>query len=455
MVITNNLAAMNANRMYSITTKSQAKSSEKLASGYKINRAADDAAGLTISEKMRSQIRSLNQGSDNIQDGISMVQVADGALAEVEDMIHRMTELSVKAANGTNTSADRQAMQQEVDQITKEINRIAKTTTFNTYTLFDADESTFTSPMTSLISSKAAEDGYLTEAYYSTATGQYHPSAILDFSSIDDEKIKYTYDKSFSFVCGYGCGETFRFTMKNGGGNSVDKQGRLFQYNVDVSGITSGSALARQIEDCVKLSPYTASPTISDTTQVSHAQAIKAEGDKLILLDTDARYNSEAGAMSRYPRQGWPSLGAVDASELMGVYPKDFMTEYPVQCSNVPGDVEMIHTYKMNAKLLKIDPLDISTQEAARVAIAKTEKALASVSKLRSGFGADQNRLEHSYANNRNKAENTQAAESRIRDTDMASEMVRYSNNGILLQAGQSMLAQANQSTQGVLSLLQ
>ena len=270
MVVQHNMTAANANRMLGITTSAQAKSSEKLSSGYKINRAGDDAAGLTISEKMRSQIRGLNKASDNAQDGVSLIQVAEGALNETHSILQRMNELATQAASDTNTTSDRNAIMSEMDQLQSEITRIQSTTQFNTMNLLDGS-----------------------------------------------------------------------FTGKN---------------------LQVGSLSSQKI-------------TIS--------------------------------------------ISNMDAASL-----------------NVTG-------------------LSVSSYAAAGSAMDKIQSAISKVSEMRSNLGALQNRLEHTISNLDNISENTSSAESRIRDTDMADEMVQYSKNNILAQAGQSMLAQANQSTQGVLSLLQ
>ncbi len=274
MVVQHNMQAMNANRQLGVTTEGQKKVTEKLSSGYKVNRAADDAAGLTISEKMRSQIRGLTQASANAQDGVSCVQTAEGALTEVHSMLQRMNELAVKAANGTNTSADRKAIQFEVAALICEIDRVKQSTQFNTLNLLDG---------------------------------------------------------------------TF--------------------------------ATAKNI-----------------TVQV----------------------------------------GAADKAE-----------------QRIQIKIASISTGKLGIK-----SVNVSTLDGARSAISQVTKAIAKISSIRSGLGAIQNRLEHTIANLDNVVENTTAAESQIRDTDMAATMVEYTKNNILQQAGQAMLAQANQSTQGVLSLL-
>ena len=270
MVVQHNLTAMNANRMLVITTGQQAKSSEKLSSGYKVNRAADDAAGLAISEKMRSQVRGLNKASDNAQDGISLIQTAEGALNEVHSILQRMNELATQAANDTNTSIDRDAIQLELDQLVSEIDRVKDTTQFNTQNLLDGS-----------------------------------------------------------------------FQNKNLQVGALENQ----RITVSIDDMTSSS---------------------------------------IGLTDVDVSDHAKAGAL-----------------------------------------------------------------------MSQVQDAIDNVSTQRATLGAVQNRLEHTVANLDNVSENTQSAESRIRDTDMAEEMVEYSKNNILAQAGQSMLAQANTATQGVLSLLQ
>lgn len=270
MVVQHNLTAMNTNRQLGITTSAQAKSTEKLSSGYRINRAGDDAAGLTISEKMRSQVRGLNKASDNAQNGVSLIQTAEGALNEAHSILQRMNEISTQAANDVNTSADRAAIQAEIDSLATELSRISSTTQFNTMNLLDG-----------------------------------------------------------------------KFTNKN----------------------------------------------------------------------------LQVGALS--------------------------------------GQAISISIKAMDAKTLGVASLEVSSFTSAGAAMNAVQKAISTVSEQRSALGAIQNRLEYTINNLDTTSENTSSAESLIRDTDMASEMVNYSKNQILAQAGQSMLAQANQANQGVLSLLQ
>ena len=325
MVVQHNLTAMNSNRMLGVNTATQAKSTEKLSSGYKINRAADDASGLSISEKMRRQIRGLTQASANAQDGISCVQTAEGALNEVHDMLQRINELAVKGENGTLQSIDRSYIQSEVSQLMEEIDRVADTTTFNEQSLLDG---TFTG--------KGLQVG--------AEAGQHIDISITSMSMA----------------------------------NLAAKAGAA---NVKYQTYTDGEKDEKQ----------TMTPGIAEKVV---AKFMKADYTGKSSADiTDMRFD--------------PDLESTFATS------KDFAS--------------------LNAF---------------------TKAALQTVSRQRSDLGAVQNRLEHTIKNLDNVVENTTAAESEIRDTDMATEMVRYSNNNILSQAGQAMLAQANQSNQGVLSLL-
>ena len=461
MVLSHNLTAMNANRQLGIVTGKSAKSSEKLSSGYKINRAADDAAGLSISEKMRNLIRSLDQGSENIQHGTSLVQIADGELAEVNDMLHRITELSVKAANGTNSESDRKAIQEEISQIIKEIDRIHTTAKFNETYLFDG-----TDPMHGegnklggLVESPSALIGGMVEAY--KKEGKYYPAGILDFSPINSSNIDQLYDKSFSFKCAVNCNETFKFTFANGGGDKlVGKNADLHEYTVDIKGIKRGAELIDRVFEVVKEKPvnsdYGNASTDTDL-KVSHYGWLTKDGEhKLVIYSTGGRGSSTSPtAAPKFPNANRTKEGGVDGAEIMGAGRQRQVKNLKIQCSNAVNDVIWLQLERMDSAYIGVKNIDVTTEGGALDAINVVSQADLLVSEMRARYGAYQNRLEHSYNNNQNKLENTTAAESRIRDTDIAEEMVEYSKNNILMQAGQSVLAQANQSTQGVLSLLQ
>ena len=459
MVLSHNLTAINANRQLGIVTGKSAKSSEKLSSGYKINRAADDAAGLSISEKMRNLIRSLDQGSENIQHGTSLVQIADGELAEVNDMLHRITELSVKAANGTNSDSDRKAIQEEINQIIKEIDRIHTTAKFNETYLFDG-----TDPMHGegnklggLVESPSALTGGMVEAY--KKEDKNCSAAILDFSPINSSNIDQLYGKSFSFVCTEGCKETFKFTFANGGGDKLEgRDTKLHKYTVDIKGIKRGAELIDRVFEAVKARPvnsdYGNASTDTDL-KVSHYGWLTKDGEhKLVIYSTDA-YGNTPETTPKFTNANRTGPGGVDGAEIMGAGRQRQVKSLKIQCSNAVNDVIWLQLERMDSAYIGVKNIDVTTEGGALDAINVVSKADLLVSEMRARYGAYQNRLEHSYNNNQNKLENTTAAESRIRDTDMAEEMVEYSKNNILKQAGQSMLAQANQSKQGVLSLLQ
>lgn len=459
MVLSHNLTAMNANRQLGIVTGKSAKSSEKLSSGYKINRAADDAAGLSISEKMRNLIRSLDQGSENIQHGTSLVQIADGELAEVNDMLHRITELSVKAANGTNSESDRKAIQEEISQIIKEIDRIHTTAKFNETYLFDG-----TDPMHGpgntlggLVESPSALTGGMVEEY--KKGNKNCSAAILDFSPINSSNIDQLYGKSFSFVCTEGCKETFKFTFANGGGDKrKDYTSPLkHEYTVDIKGIKRGAELIDRVFEAVKNNPVYPSTSTDTDLNVSHAGWLTKDGEhKLVIYSTGGLGSSTSPtAAPKFPNASRTGDGGVDGAEIMGAGRQRQVKSLKIQCSNAVNDVIWLQLERMDSAYIGVKNIDVTTEGGALDAINVVSQADLLVSEMRARYGAYQNRLEHSYNNNQNKLENTTAAESRIRDTDMAEEMVEYSKNNILKQAGQSMLAQANQSKQGVLSLLQ
>ena len=476
--VISNLAAMNAQRQFNITGGSIKKSMEKLSSGYRINRAADDAAGLTISEKMRSLIRGMNQGSDNIQDGISVMQIADGALAEVHGMLHRMTELSVKASNGTNTPADRQAIQSEMNELSAEITRIGKTTEYNTlHILDDITETDGDGKITTLVSCDSANKGYFGEAI--KVGNSWFSAATVDFSGINENNINRLNDGGFSFCCSRGCGEVFDFKFKTDGTptSATNLSGKVHHYyTVDIRGCRSGEDIVNKIFNAVRTYPPTNNSPESvnmlpGAVAVSHSNnMVKTADGKGLTIYSNRRvasygsyletgYSSEEAAKNAYPLPNYPAssshAGSIDCTSLTRIVSEDVTNRFRIQCSNITDDCEYIETYRMNATVLGVDFVNVSTENAARGSIAQIDRALDRVSWMRSAYGAFQNRLEHSYDNNNNKAENMTAAESRIRDTDMAKEMVRFSISNILSQVGNAMLSQASQEPQAILKLLQ
>ena len=415
MVVQHNLTAMNSNRMLGVTTSTQAKSTEKLSSGYKINRAADDAAGLSISEKMRKQIRGLTQASSNAQDGISAVQTAEGALNEVQDMLQRMNELAVKAANGTNSEDDRNYIQDEVNQLIKEIDRVSTTTKFNeTYLLKGDDTVKFTANPT------AGLDTTLTDG---SDTVQATIEITIAADSYKTEGGKS--DVTFSLM-----GKNFSVRLEETDDNKTLATKLAKAMNENKITDSKVGAFTASADDAGKITLTAAkNGVVADTTVIKAGAELTAKGTGVLTLDL------HVGADSTSDNQISVDIKQMSAT-VLGLKTGNSTT------GDATGNLD---TLLVNGK----------DDKNARAAIDTIASALQEVSKQRSALGAAQNRLEHTISNLDNVVENTTSAESSIRDTDMATEMVKYSNNNILAQAGQAMLAQANQSNQGVLSLLQ
>ena len=403
MVVQHNLSAINTNRQMGVVTNALQKSTEKLSSGYKINRAADDAAGLSISEKMRKQIRGLDQASSNAQDGVSAVQTAEGALTEVHSMLQRMNELAVQSANGTNAQSDRQAIQDEIDQLATEIDRVSETTKFNEIYLLKGD-------------TKTASKASFMKSTYVMAKDLYAKggTAVLTADQLKEELAK---------------GNKVYTKKETNPGDQTDadiaEAGKDYAYATKLYDAKGKEVSAEQIADS-KNADGTAATNyyVNDKGAVANAITITAANAKTKNIEQfdvngELSFNLHVGADS-----------AAD--------------------NKIAVKIESMSAAGIGVKGLKVD-----TEDDATAAIDRIAEAVAKVSSQRSALGAVQNRLEHTIDNLDNVVENTTAAESRIRDTDMAEEMVNYSKNNILAQAGQSMLAQANQSTQGVLSLLQ
>lgn len=408
MVIQHNLTAMNANRMLNVTTSAQSKSAEKLSSGYKINRAADDAAGLSISEKMRKQIRGLTQASSNAQDGVSAVQTAEGALTEVHSMLQRMNELAVQSANGTNSQTDRKAIQDEIDQLTSEIDRVSETTKFNETYLLKGD-STKAAKANFMKSDYAIKDGVKLYLEGETDTDKNLTGDALKEAIASGAKI-YTEEA--------GAGKQDKNTT-----NKLAIKGSDYAYVTKLYDKKGNAVTAEQIK----------AKQAADGTDATNDGYFTSEGGKGVAVAVDA-----AAAFT----EGYDVNGAISFSLHVGA---DSAADNKIE----------VKIESMSAAGIGVKGLNVSTEDDATAAIDRISEAIQKVSSQRSTLGAAQNRLEHTIANLDNVVENTTSAESRIRDTDMAQEMVNYSKNNILAQAGQSMLAQANQSNQGVLSLLQ
>ena len=404
MVVQHNMTAANANRQLGITTSAQAKSSEKLSSGYRINRAGDDAAGLKISEKMRSQIRGLDKASSNAQDGISLIQTAEGALNESHSILQRMNELAVQGANDTNESIDRDAINEELSALTSELDRIASTTQFNKQNLLDGS---FTSKNLQVGANSDQKISISIDAMNSNALGLHNIAGSTSQSQTGKKVTGFTFGKysvEVNSTDAFSDQKTAAIEgLKDAVSQAASAKGYMMQIDLD----GNGSAY------------YIGTQLNADGTNIRYSTASAAmEADLSVMKEAISAGITDHGA----------------------TYAK---TENVIAKQTTVGQATTL-----------TDP-SVKDYASANATIDAVQKAINQVSSQRSALGALQNRLEHTVSNLDNVSENTSSAESRIRDTDMASEMVEYSKNNILAQAGQSMLAQSNQSTQGVLSLLQ
>ena len=497
MVVQHNMSAVNANRMMNVTTTSLSKSTEKLSSGYKINRAADDAAGLSISEKMRGQIRGLNKASSNAQDGISLIQTAEGALNESHSILQRMRELSVQAANGTETDDDREAVQNEIEQLQSELTRISDTTEFNTMKLLDGSQSgekvqvSVSKSSASLLTTESATTGKSVtvavtgagdgkESSYSvtvmdkngnasTTTVKFTGGADADadrasiVAALKKTDLADTFDITFATA-----DKKITFTSKEEGVTSnvvLTQQGTA---QASAATVTAGTDAYPKLSKDYKA--YNGTGNIEDAIFTVNGQkfAYVTDATKLGDDNKDVNYietaavdvdadeakamatliNSKTGIAAEADGNGNISLKAGSSNAGKGI---------ELQIGANEGQTMSFTLGDMSAAALGVDGsnVDLSSQESAKKATTTIDNAIKTISKARGQMGAVQNRLEHTINNLDTASENLQTSESRIRDTDMAKEMVEYSKNNILMQAGQSMLAQANQSNQGVLSLLQ
>ncbi len=508
MVVQHNLRAMNANRMLGITQGTLSRSAEKLSSGYKVNRAADDAAGLSISEKMRKQIRGLSQASLNAEDGISAVQTAEGALTEVHDMLQRMNELATKASNGTNALSDRQTIQDEVTQLLTEIDRVSETTKFNEMYLLKGD----TDKVTRYLNAKdAGLDGTITQNATRTS---FTMNALKLGDSITIAGREYTICSHYEeltqdaiirnmtndkYTANDLLNDPDTLNAAAVSGALIDVDGTQYtivtdsaQENADKNTLTlshimgkiqAGSTAmynGKTYHTLVDEKPTPAVPPLKDgddiddvnPSYITDLQAYKMIRQELGLANNIGANKENSKVDITVTDDNGTDLDLSTAQDTTDINNAKKVTftfdkgQYTVKedfnfSLHVGADADMTNKISVGIKALDtaglgIDGLNVkdSTGAIATYAIDSISDAIASVSAQRSLLGAVQNRLEHTINNLDNVVENTTAAESQIRDTDMATEMVRYSNANILSQAGQSMLAQSNQANQGVLSLL-
>ncbi|MED4461187.1 flagellin [Metabacillus fastidiosus] len=538
MRINHNIAALNTHRQLNTASSGQAKSMEKLSSGLRINRAGDDAAGLAISEKMRAQVRGLDQASKNAQDGISLIQTAEGALNETHDILQRVRELADQSANGTNTAEDRKAIQDEVTQLKQEIDRIGNTTEFNTQKLLNGNlksaggasvgqntttgtsvgklaAGTITVSATHTLSSSAFSASFVAETINVDGTditvnwqnlSTEERNIIKSGASADAtsqqkaldlivSKINEAIDQSGSgvaHVSGYNTAGVITLTSGSEGTNSKITAGSAGVLNESLGGVgtsttgtnnyngttvTAGTSFTADINGVTMDVKLTASITNGTSSMSDAATALQSAintaiksanttagassvadpgfiSDVRVNVTGDGRFEiiSETGPIKLSDKSGETavkdlglSAAQTDASANGGM---------TFQIGANKGQTITFGVNDMRSAALGISSVDVSTQAGASNALESLDKAIKSVSSERAKLGAVQNRLEHTINNLNTSSENLTAAESRIRDVDMAKEMMNQTKNSILSQAAQAMLAQANQQPQGVLQLL-
>ena len=476
MVVQHNMQAANANRMLNVTTSAQSKSTEKLSSGYKINRAADDAAGLTISEKMRKQIKGLDRASTNAEDGVSAVQTAEGALTEVHSMLQRMNELATQSANGTNSNTDRKAIQDEIDQLTTEIDRVSETTKFNETYLLKGDGA---EKAHNVNAHDAGLDGVTL-----TDKGNEVEVTLKELKAGDKISIagkNYTIGSTAGEITNKmtagAAGAKNSYTI-NGATYQVDENNKVYTADgktkvtkAELTGTGAGDAELTDLQGLVKEG---STVTIGTKTYTAMTDKAGAGADGIDDNDSTVITAGKAYQLQTAEIVKASSIGADTAATVKNGAnaTKDATATFTLNKGTVSykdslsfnlhvgADADMtnkitVNIDSMNSAGLGVKGIKADTEQDATYAIDAIADAISTVSSQRSALGAVQNRLEHTINNLDNVVENTTSAESQIRDTDMATEMVKYSNNNILAQAGQAMLAQANQSNQGVLSLLQ
>ena len=522
MVVQHNMSAMNANRMLSGVSSAQSKSTEKLSSGYRINRAADDAAGLSISEKMRGQIRGLNQASTNAQDGISLIQTAEGALNESHSILQRMRELSVQAANGTETDDDREAVQNEIEQLQSELTRISDTTEFNTMKLLDGSQS---GSKVQVSVSKSVANNLTT----SDATAQVNEMAnavaendggdsklsitVLDKNgNTTTTDITVTYDKAAGTFTANGktlatkgtagdkanaetVGNAFKEALEAtdfGKQYDISNNAGKLTFTAKEKGSTSEAILTSNNGKTAELTKSTGGADeyqklgsgigVYDGSGNIEDKIFTVNGEKFLYVTDPAKLGDDYkdvnyvtvtgnnGAINNDGSDAKSMAALINAKTGIAAEANADKTTLDLKPSATAtgkgielqiganeGQTMSFTLDDMSADALGVGSgsVDLSTQDKAKTATTTIDAAIKKVSKARGQMGAVQNRLEHTINNLDTASENLQTAESRIRDTDMAEEMVNYSKNSILAQGGQSMLAQANQANQGVLTLLQ
>ena len=430
MRIQHNISALNAHRNLGFNNTQASKNLEKLSSGFKINRAGDDAAGLAISEKMRGQIRGLDMATKNSQDAISLIQTAEGALNETHSILQRMRELAVQSGNDTNVNLDRDAIQQEIEQLTKEIDRISDTTEFNTQKLLDGSFSGKFQIGANENQDMAMDIGNMNSASLGLT------KTVLADTGVDAKTLK---DGSYK--------------VSDDGTKLLDSKGQVVgQFDATAKNkvtLADGQAITFSKADAA------AAPKNAIINVKGGKAEIRVE---ININPTDTVKNLSKLAAGKYEISGdnvlkdGVKVGTFDSTNNEVTIETDGgkgTSKFVAADLGLTGDFDAADVTEFT-----IGGVDVSTRDQATGTITAVDDAIKKVSEQRSALGAVQNRLEHTINNLGAASENLTAAESRIRDTDMAKEMMEFTKNNILMQAAQSMLAQANQQPQGVLQLL-
>ena len=457
MRINNNIMALNAHRQLAVNQANGAKSMERLSSGLRINRAGDDAAGLAISEKMRGQIRGLKQAARNAQDGISLIQTAEGALNETHAILQRMRELAVQAANDTNTDDDRIEIQKEIDQLKSEIDRIGNSTEFNTKGLVDgtlSQKAVLTANDAKLVSAKAVNP--MDEGTYEVAVASVSMVAAninAGGTGIDNA------DKIVGFGANVDVGDSFQIVVSDYNENEETKKATATVTLLDAAGMQIAQAVNADLSQDINFSGNEYALTIK-------AGAITGEGNATLDFGVKADYTVSRAGVQIQQRTGVVSTsGTVDVGGFQLTVDKNLTKDKGAtvevsgkgllfQIGANENQYIRLALSDMRSTGLGVDQLMVDSYENANDAVVSIDKAIQDVSGERSKLGALQNRLEHTISNLGTSAENLQAAESRIRDLDMAEEIMAFTKNNILQQAATAMLAQANMAPQSVLQLL-
>lgn len=457
MRIQHNLMAMNGSRQLSIIGKAKATCMERLSSGYRINSAADDAAGLAISEKMRGQIRGLNQASDNIETAISMIQTAEGGIAGVQNILHRMKELHVQAASDVCTDQDREHIQEEIENLIQEIDRTGRTTEFNGMKILDGN--TVQAKRLVEISGDGVsyDQKFLTPLANLNLTGGgtgNHWGSWLDFKNIDKDNIQQLAGREFSITCSESCPQTFTFRFSenasttseissSGGRNSL-----IIDIGLGTDQIKNGTDIVNTIINEAESRERDLAGTDPSHTKVGHANGIAGSGSRLYLYSIT---KTDLSQVPTYIR----GMGMLHATDLDNSGDRDEKgMDLWIQTGPNSGQGMWLEMPAISSFKLGIKDLSVLTQEDASKGLDAIDKGLSYVSHQRARLGAYQNRLEHAQAYVDIAKESLADAESRIRDADMAEEMSKLTKLNILEQAAQSVLTQANQSPNGILSLL-